>query len=107
MADKRHVGRAGDEQIKIWKNQYRKVVEVEVEEEDSIYHGYFHTPDMKTMKAAMQVSKADEMEGATVLIKNCCIGGADVMKEDGLLFVQMAQQVSMMFGQTQGRLKNL
>ena len=86
MADKRHVGRAGDEQIKIWKNQYRKVVEVEVEEEDSIYHGYFHTPDMKTMKAAMQVSKADE---------------------DGLLFVPMAQQVSMMFGQTQGRLKNL
>ncbi|MDY6395353.1 MAG: hypothetical protein SPK52_02140 [Synergistales bacterium] len=93
--------------MKAWRNRYRRVVEVEVEEQDNIYHAYFHTPDMKTMKAAMQVSKTDEIEGATVLINNCWISGADIMKEDGLLFIQMAQQVSVLFGQTQGRLKNL
>jgi hypothetical protein len=105
--EKRRYGKQCEEQIKMWKNQYRKVVEVEVEDEDGIYHGYFHSPDMKTMKAAMEVSKTDEMEGSLILMKNCWLGGSDLLMNDGLLFVQTATQVQKMFASAVGRLKNL
>ena len=82
-------------------------MEVEVEDEDNIYHGYFHSPDMKAMKAAMDLSQTDETEGSIILMKNCWLGGSDLFMDDGLLFIQTVTQIQKIFASTVGRLKNL
>lgn len=105
--NKEYIGLASEQDVKAWKEKYRKVVQVEVEDEEAVYVGYLHNPDMKTMRAAMEISKKDETQGTEVLIKNCWIDGAKIMLEDGLLYVQLATQVQKMFGATVGRLKNL
>lgn len=104
---KEHYGQVVEAKIESWKKQYRKIVEIEIEDEEGVYHAYMHSPDMKTMKAAMDIGKKDEMEATEVLIKNCWIEGAQVMLTDGLLYVQLANQVQKMFGSAVGRLKNL
>ena len=105
--NKEYVGLAAEQDVKAWKEKYRKVVQVEVEDEEAVYVGYLHSPDMKTMRAAMEISKKDETQGTEVLIRNCWIDGAKIMLEDGLLYIQLATQVQNMFGSAVGRLKNL
>lgn len=105
--EKEHIGQATSEQVKAWKNQYRRVCEVEVEEEDRVYHGYFHTPTISTLKAMEKVGQKDEIEAAEIMVKNCWIGGSEVMKTDGYLFLKMVEQLAELTGESHARLKNL
>ena len=104
---KEYIGVANEQDIKEWKNRYRKVVQIEIEDDEAVYVAYLHSPDMKTMRAAMDITKKDETAATEMLIKNCWIDGARAMLDDGLLYIQLATQVEKMFGSAVGRLKNL
>lgn len=95
------------EKIAQWKHVHRKVVEITIKDGDTEYKGYLRTPDMKTISAVNSLNKSDEFKAGEVMIKNCWLGGAEELLNDGLLFLGAMEQFSKVLGQTSGSIKNL
>lgn len=100
-------GGISEEQIQTWKNKYRHVYEISVQDGDTVYIGYFKRPDMETMSAVNQFSKKDEIKSADILFKNCLLGGDPLLSEDAIIKMEAIGQLSTIFGACTGKLKNL
>lgn len=100
-------GGVSEEQIKVWKNEYRKVYAIEVEDEEDLYIGYFRRPNLETMSAVNKIAKTDEIKSTTIMFDNCWLGGEPVMKTDTLVRIAAIKQLGEMFNRVMGTLKNL
>ncbi len=97
------------EQIEAWKNQYGRVVEVSVTDEEfgERHIGYFRRPDMKTMQASTAVAKNNELKGSEVVFDNCWLGGSPMLQSDAVYKMDAMGSLGSMFGRSISRLKNL
>ena len=44
-------GGVTEEQIQSWKNKHRKVIRIDVVDDDELHVAYFHRPSLETMSA--------------------------------------------------------
>ena len=100
-------GEVTDAQIQFWKQKHGKIMEVCVEDEDTIYVGYFHRPNMETMSAANKLAKNDEIKGSMVVFDNCWLGGDSIMKDDAIIKMSALGQLGQIFNRCTASLKNL
>lgn len=102
-------GGVSAEMIQGWKNQYGRVSEVVVpdNETNEDHVGYFRRPDMKTMHAVSAVSKTNEVKASEVIFDNCWLGGSEALKTDALYKMAAMQALGALFGRYLGTLKNL
>jgi hypothetical protein len=100
-------GEVSQEVIDRWKKINRRVIEIPVRDGNDEYIGYFKSPDVKTMSAINKINKTDEFEGLRVLFNNCWLDGAEEIRQDGILFIKVGEQLNAMFGNATARLKNL
>lgn len=100
-------GGVSEEQVKIWKGEYRKVHVIEVEDDGELFIGYFHRPSMETMSAVNKLSKTDEVKSTTTMFENCWLGGDPLMKTDTLVRMAAIKQLGVMFDRVVGTLKNV
>ena len=97
------------EQIQAWKNQYGRVAEVRVKDEEfgEEHIGYFRRPDMTTMQAVNSVSKSNEVKASEVMFENCWLGGSPQLKTDAIYKMDAMAALGSMFGKCVRTLKNL
>lgn len=97
------------EQIQAWKNQYGRVAEVRVKDEEfnEEHIGYFHRPDMATMQAVNSVSKTNEVKASEVMFDNCWLGGSPALKSDAIYKMDAMAALGSMFNKCVRTLKNL
>lgn len=100
-------GAITDAHIQQWKQKYGKVMEVRVEDENTIYTGYFHRPNMETMSAVNKLAKTDEIKGSMIMFDNCWLGGDEMMKTDAVIKISALTQLSTIFMSCSASLKNL
>ncbi len=102
-------GGVSDEMIRMWKQKYRKVYQVDVPDKDTgeVFVGYFRHPDMETMSLVNKIAKADEVKSTTTLFDSCWLGGDHVMKDDALVRIAATTQIDTIFRRYVGTLKNL
>lgn len=100
-------GGVSEEQVNVWKNEYRKVYAIEVEDEDELYIGYFRRPNLETLSAVNKIAKTDEIKSTTIMFENCWLGGEPVIKTDTLVRMAAIKQLGEMFNRVMGTLKNL
>ncbi len=96
-------GSASAEQIAMWKNLYREVFSVIVE--DSIC--YLKKPDRVTIKAIASVGTNDPIRGSEILLENCWLGGDENIKTDDEKFFAASQQLTSLLQVKQAELKKL
>lgn len=95
------------EQIEAWKRKHRKVVRIDVVDGDELHVGYFHRPDMATVKAVTKVGQNDEMRAGEVVFDNCWLGGSDLLRQDAVMFMAVVKQLGAMLNGCMSSLKNL
>jgi len=100
-------GGVTEQKIESWKQQYGKVVRVDVVDGEEMHIGYFHRPDLKTMAAVTKVAKTDEVKSSEVLWDNCWLGGSERMREDAVLFLAAIKQLGDMMNGCMASIKNL
>lgn len=100
-------GSVSEEQIKKWKQQHRKVIRIDVVDEDETHVGYFKRPSLEVMQAVTKIGKTDEMKGATTLFDGCWLGGSELLRQDSVLFIAATGQLNKAFAAAMGSLKNL
>ena len=100
-------GGVTDEQIKMWKNQYRKVYEVTITDEDEIHSVFFKRPDMATMSAVNKISKDDSVKAAEILYSNCFVGGSSFVQADAVLMMSAVGELTKIMESAKATLKNL
>lgn len=89
-------GGVSQEMVETWKHQYRKVFEIEVRDEDSIYRGWYRRPDMNTLSAVVKLGKSDEIKASVTMADNCWLGGAPEMKEEATIKLAAIRQLDKM-----------
>lgn len=105
---KTRIGEADTATIERWKHTHRRVIEVEVREDDSTHVCYFRRPDMDTLAAVNKVSKTDEVKGVCVLFDNCWLGGSEEVRDDALLKMNAVTAFNSLLGASmQVEVKNL
>lgn len=101
------IGEKTEEEIKALKAKEGRIYEIEVEDEDERFVGYFRRPKMETISAVMAESKHDEVKALEVMFANCWIGGAKEMESDAVVKLAAMGQLSAVMGKAVGKLKNL
>lgn len=100
-------GLVPDEKIQQWKNQYRKVYSITIDDDGETIIGYFKRPDMETLSAVNAVSKKDEVKAANTLFANCWLGGSELVKTDAVVKMAMMGKLNDMMTLAHADLKNL
>lgn len=93
--------------VEALKRKYGRIYEVSVEDGENTYKGVFRRPDMGTMSAFTKLSKTDEFKAMQVLITNCLIEGDTEIKEDALVLMQAAGQLTSLVTAQKATIKNL
>ena len=96
-----------EQQILVWKNKYRKVSEVTVEDNGEVFKGYFKRPDMDTLSAVSKLNKTDEIKAANVLYDNTWLGGSPELQEDAVLKMAAIGQLSNLITASNAKIKNV
>lgn len=108
MTEKKPIhGLVSDETIQQWKNQFRKVYSITIDDDGETVIGYFKRPDMETLSAVNAVSKIDEVKAANTLFANCWLGGSDLVKTDAVIKMGMMSKLNDMMTLAHADLKNL
>ncbi len=100
-------GGVTDEQVKMWKAKHRKVVEVELQDDEETHVGYFKRADMETLAAANKLGKTDEIKAANALFENCWLGGSPLIREDASLKMAAVGQLNVLINGVTASIKNL
>lgn len=97
------------EQIQAWKNQYGRVTEISVFDEDlnERHIGYFRRPDMPTIHATNAVAKGNETKASEVLFDNCWLGGSPLLKTDAIYKMNAVGSLGVLYSRCTGNIKNL
>jgi len=95
------------EQIALWKGKYRKVYEVDVEDDGEHFVGYFSRPDNDTLAATTALAQKDGFKAMTVLFENCWLGGDPLIKEDAVVKLAAMQKLDALVTSAAATLKNL
>lgn len=96
-----------DEEIKVLKAKYRKVVKVTLKDDSDKYEAYFKRPDMETIAAVSKVGKTDEIKAANILFDNCFVGGDQMVKEDAVVKMAAIGQLKNLMTGCTAETKNL
>lgn len=100
-------GGVTEEKINQWKTRHGKVIRIDVTDGQDLHVGYFHRPNMETMRAVGKIAKTDEMQAGEVLFKNCWLGGSEALAQDAILFMEVQKQLGTMLNSCRSSLKNL
>lgn len=100
-------GGVTDQQIAMWKTQYRKVVAIEIEEDGDLMVGYFRRPNMEIISMVNKMAKTDEIKASNSMFDNCWLGGDQTMQTDAIVKMSAIAQISKLFQSLEGELKNL
>lgn len=100
-------GQLTQQEINRLKAQNGKVYEIVVEDDGEQYAAYFRRPDMQTLAAMTKIAKTDEIKASQILLENCFLAGADVVKTDPALFVAAVGQLSTVVGGVKATIKNV
>ena len=77
------------EQIQEWKNQYKDIFVISVEDKKV----YLRTPDRKTLSYASTLATKDPLRFNEVILENCWLGGDEEMKTNDELFLAVSSKL--------------
>lgn len=100
-------GGVTEEQITKWKAQHRKVIRIDVTDDEELHIGYFKRPTLEVMQAVSKIGKSDEFKASETLFNGCWLGGSELLKQDSVLYIKCMEYLNKAFAQTMGSLKNL
>jgi len=95
------------ETLQMWKNQNRRVAEIEVVDDNEKHIGYFKRPTMETFSAVSVLGKKDEVKAANTLFENCWLGGSPIMQTDAVVKMAAIGQLNVLMGGCVATIKNL
>lgn len=100
-------GGVTEETVNTWKAKHRKVVRIDVVDGEETHVGYFHRPNLETVKAITKIAKTDEVKAGEVMFDNCWLGGSEHMRTDAVLFMAAQKQLGVMVNACMSSIKNL
>ena len=77
------------EQIQEWKNQYKDIFVISVEDKKV----YLRTPDRKTLSYASTLATKDPLKFNEVILENCWLGGDEEIKTNDELFLAVSSKL--------------
>ena len=77
------------EQIQEWKNQYKDIFVISVEDKKV----YLRTPDRKTLSYASTLATKDPLKFNEVILNNCWLGGDEEIKTNDELFLAVSSKL--------------
>lgn len=100
-------GLLAESEIAALKARHGRVYVVEAEDDGGqVYAAYFKRPDMATLAAMTKLAKTDDIAAGRVLVENCFLAGADIVKTDPALFVATVGQLGKMVSSVRASIKN-
>ena len=77
------------EQIQEWKNQYKDIFVISVEDKKV----YLRTPDRKTLSYASTLATKDPLKFNEVILNNCWLGGDEEIKTNDELLLAVSSKL--------------
>ena len=77
------------EQIQEWKNQYKDIFVISVEDKKV----YLRTPDRKTLSYASTLATKDPLKFNEVILDHCWLGGDEEIKTNDELFLAVSSKL--------------
>ena len=94
MSQAKVIGQAAAEQIKEWKDKYGDVFAIKVDDENEDTHiCYLRAPKRKDLSAASVASKVDPLKFNEVILRQCWLGGDEVIRTDDRLFLAVSGKI--------------
>ncbi len=107
-------GKVEDAQIQAWKQKYKEVYTVEIDDKDTTYFGYLRKPNIRDLtevsRKSLFISEEGDIQQNTVeagicFIDLCWLGGDEKIRTDDDLLFAASQKVQTMYETKVVRLK--